>query len=99
MTSPALIQIVGTPVACATGVRETWRELAQWMAGQLEARYGPAVSVAYYDLFDAGCPRLPEGAQLPLVLINGDVVTSGGKLSLPVIRKRLETLGVTLNGP
>jgi hypothetical protein len=95
MTTPVNIEIVGAPVACATGVRETWRELAHYMAGQLGARYGEAVTVAYYDLFQPDCPALPEGAQLPLVLINGDVLSSGGKLSMPAIRKRLEAMGVT----
>jgi hypothetical protein len=62
--------------------------------GQIEGRYGPAVSVTYYDLFEPDCPPLPEGAQLPLVFVNDDVLSSGGKLSMPAIRKRLEALGV-----
>ncbi len=95
MTAQAVIQVVGAPVACATGVQETWRDLAQWLAGQIEGRYGEAVSFTYYDLFDSDCPPLPAGAQLPLVLVNGDVLTNGGKLSMPAIRKRLEALGVT----
>jgi disulfide oxidoreductase YuzD len=94
MTTTAVIQIVGAPVACATGVQETWRELAQWIGAQIEGRYGPAVSVTYYDLFEPDCPPLPEGAQLPLVFVNDDVLSSGGKLSMPAIRKRLEVLGV-----
>lgn len=94
MTTPAKIEIVGTPVACAEGVKETWRELAHWAAQQLQRRYGPAVNVVYYDLFDPTCPQIPDGAQLPLVLINGDVFSSGGKLSIPAIRKHLETMGV-----
>lgn len=98
MTETVVIQIVGAPVACATGVQETWRELAQWMARQIEGRYGPAVTVTYYDLFEPDCPPLPEGAQLPLVLVNGDVLSSGGKLSMPAIRRRLETLGVAAHG-
>ena len=49
---------------------------------------------ATFDLFDPGCPPLPPNAQLPLVLVNGDVVSNGGKISLPVIRKRLKTLDI-----
>jgi disulfide oxidoreductase YuzD len=98
VTTTALIQIVGAPVACATGVQETWRELAAWMAGQLEGRYGTAVSVTYYDLFQPECPPLPAGTQLPLVLVNGEVLSSGGKLSMPAIRKRLESLGIMARG-
>lgn len=94
MTTPTRIEIIGAPVACAEGVQETWRDLAQWMGEQLHRRYGSSVDVIYYDLFDADCPSMPEDAQLPLVLINGDVLSSGGKLSMPAIRRRLEAQGV-----
>ena len=88
------IQIVGAPVVCADGVKDTWRDLADWLAGKLQARYGTAVSVTYYDLFDPGCPTLPPDTQLPIVLVNDDVLSSGGKLSMPTIRRHLESLGV-----
>jgi hypothetical protein len=81
-------------MACAGGVKDTWRDLAGWMAGKLQARYGTAVSVTYYDLFDVSCPALPPNAELPFVLINDEVLSSGGKLSMPAIRRRLDTLGI-----
>ncbi|GAB4282789.1 MAG: hypothetical protein Kow0080_36780 [Candidatus Promineifilaceae bacterium] len=96
MNNPTNIQIIGTPVACAEGIKETWRDLAHWVAGQLKGRYGTAVTVTYYDLFDPNCPPLPPEAQLPLVLINGEVISSGGKLSMPAIRRHLDALGVSL---
>ena len=92
--APVVIQIIGTPVACAEGVKETWREMAGWAAGQLHNRFGPAVQVHYFDLFDPDCPPLPPDSQLPLVLINGQMVPSNGKISLPVIRRYLEGLGL-----
>ncbi|HET7077029.1 MAG TPA: hypothetical protein VFM49_06205 [Chloroflexia bacterium] len=92
MEGPIVVQIVGTPVACAAGVKDTWREVARWTAGQLRTRFGDAVRVEYYDLFDPACPRLPSDAQLPLVTVDGAVVTSGGKISVPAIRKRLDEL-------
>ena len=94
MNTPTTIQIIGSPVACADGVKETWRDLAGWMAGKLKARYGTAVTTTYYDLFEPNCPPLPPDTQLPLVLVNGDVVSSGGKLSMPAIRQHLDALGV-----
>ncbi len=93
MTS-ALVQIIGAPVACAEGVKDTWRDVAQHAADQLRTRFGDSVQVWYFDLFDPACPPLPAGAQLPLVLLEGEVVSSGGKISVPAIRKRLEALGV-----
>ncbi len=88
------VQIVGAPVACAEGVKETWRDVAKHAADQLRARFGDSAQVQYFDLFDPACPALPAGAQLPLVLIEGEVLSSGGKISVPAIRKRLEALGI-----
>jgi hypothetical protein len=35
---------------------------------------------------------MPQDAQLPLVLVEGEVLSSGGKISIPVIRRRIEEL-------
>lgn len=42
MNERATIQIIGSPVACADGVKDSWRELAGWIAGKLRERYGTA---------------------------------------------------------
>lgn len=94
MTEKALVQIIGAPVACADGVKDSWRETAHWAARQLAARFGNSVQVDYFDLFARDCPPLSEGAQLPLVLLNGQVVSSGGKISVPTIRRRIEEMGI-----
>lgn len=86
------VQIIGAPIACSDGVKDSWREVAAWAAGQLKAKFGEAVETRYYDLFDAGCPPMPTGAQLPLVLVNSEVVSSGGKIAIPAIRKKIEAL-------
>jgi len=90
----AVVHIVGAPIACAEGVKDTWRDVAAWAGGQLKARYGDQVRVEYFDLFDPACPPLPPDAQLPLVLVNGAVISAGGKISIPAIHKRLETLNI-----
>jgi hypothetical protein len=94
MSDLTTIQIIGSPVACADGVKDTWRDLAGYLAGKLKSRYGTAVSTTYYDLFDPDCPPLPPDSQLPLVLVNGEVLTSGGKLSMPILHRHLDALGV-----
>lgn len=94
MTPPVVVQIVGAPVACAGGVKDTWREVAALAGDQLGRRFGETVQVEYFDLFDPACPPVPPGSQLPLVLINGEIFSSGGKVSVPAIRKRLEALGL-----
>jgi len=94
MIEQALIQIVGTPVACGEGYRDSWREAAAWAAERLVARYGEAVRVEYHDLFDPACPAFPPHAQIPVVLINAECVSSGGKISVPTIRKHLDAMGI-----
>ncbi len=89
----AVVQIVGAPVACAEGVKDTWREVAAWAAGVLSNRFGQGVQVEYFDLFDFACPSLPDGAQLPVVIVNDKVISCGGKISVPAIRKYLEESG------
>lgn len=86
MADPVLVEIVGAPV-CVKGQPTTWRSVSAYVADQLPLQFGDGVRVVYHDLFDAGCPPLPEGAQLPLVLVDGAVVSSGGKLSVPAIRR------------
>lgn len=96
MNKPVLVQIIGAPIACKEGVKDSWREVATWAAGQLEARFGEDVQVIYYDLFDANCPIIPAGAQLPLVLVNAELLSSGGKISIPAIRKKVEALNIEI---
>ena len=94
MTSPVIVRIVGAQIACEEGIKDTWREVAAWAADQLKARFGDAVEVRYFDLFDADCPALPDGAQLPLVLVEDEVLSSGGKISVPAIRRKVESIMV-----
>jgi hypothetical protein len=92
MTPPVVVQIIGASVACAEGVKDTWREIAALANDQLRRRFGQMVKVQYFGLFDPTCPSLPAGVQLPLVLINNEIFSSGGKISIPAIRKHLENL-------
>ncbi len=90
--STVLVQIIGAPIACKEGVKDSWREVAHWASEQLSARFGDEVQVKYYDLFDAECPPMPDNVQLPLVMIAGEVISSGGKISVPVLRRKIETI-------
>jgi hypothetical protein len=92
MSTPVLVQIIASPIACKEGIRDSWREVAAWTEQQLHLRFGEAVQVRYHDLFDADCPPIPQGAQLPVVLIAAELFSNGGKISLPAIRKRIETI-------
>lgn len=92
MNAPVSVQIVGAPIACKEGVKDTWREIAAWAGGQLRQRFDDAVRVQYFDLFEPTCPSMPTGAQLPLILVNGEVLSSGGKISVPALRRKIESI-------
>ena len=92
MIRPILVTIIGVPVACKEGLKETWREVANWATDRLHGQYGDWVRVNYFDLFAPDCPQLPANSQLPVVMVNDKVVSSGGKISIPLIRKKNEEL-------
>jgi hypothetical protein len=92
MNKQVLVQIVGAPIACEEGVKDSWRKVSAWATGQLKTYFGEAVQVKYYDLFDADCPSVPAGLQLPLVLVDSEAVISGGKISVPVIRNKINII-------
>jgi len=48
--------------------------------------------VRYYDLSDPACPTIPPGAQLPIVLVEHEVLSSGGKISVPKIKRKIEMI-------
>ncbi len=98
MGAPIVVRIIGAPVACAEGVKDTWREIATWIGENLATRFGEKVQVAYLDLFDPTCPSLPPDAQLPVVYIADELFSSGGKVNGPAIRRRIEALISSADG-
>ncbi len=94
MIEPIIVQIIGAPIACKDGVKDTWTQVAKWVARQLAANYGNAVSTTYYDLFDPDCPKIPVDAQLPMVLLERQVLIACGKISIPIIRRYLDEINI-----
>lgn len=97
MTTPILVKIIGAPVACKDGIKESWRKVAEWAAGQLQARYGDGVSVQYFDLFDPDCPTIPPESQLPVVIVDGVLESSGGKFLFRSFARKSMNLGKPIN--
>ena len=84
------VQIIGTLVACKEGMKDSWREVADYVSRQLYARFQDEVEVKYFDLFEKDCPFFPKDTQIPVVLINGELLSSGGKISVPLLRSYIE---------
>ena len=96
MNESILVKIVGAPVVCKDGIKESWRELAKWVNGKLQVQYGESVQVQYFDLFDVNCPSLPEGSQIPMIFVNDELLSAGGKISLPMILRNIDKLKPTV---
>lgn len=90
--NPIQVTIIGAPIACEEGVKEAWRDVAHWAFKRLQAKYGDKVVTQYFDLFDSDCPQFPAGSQLPIVFVNGNMISSGEKVSMPLIKKEIEAL-------
>jgi len=84
------VQIIGTQIACSEGLKDSWRELAAFVKSQLSVRFPNKVEVEYFDLFDERCPSFPKDAQIPVVLIDGELFSSGGKIAIPKLTKFLD---------
>jgi disulfide oxidoreductase YuzD len=92
MSQAVLVQIIGSPIACKEGVKDSWRDVAAWAADKLKVRFGQSVELRYFDLFDIDCPPMSADAKLPLVIVGAKVVSNGGKISIPAIEREIESI-------
>ena len=97
LMAKAQIKIVGALIACSEGLRDDWRNVSCWVAGVLKETYGDQISLKYFDLFEEGKPDLPKDAVLPIIILNDKVISMGGKISIPLIKKRTERNGHRIN--
>lgn len=88
------VLILGLPPAAGCASDKTWRAAAEYVRTRLVARFGSAVRFAYVDLFSAEMGEHPEfetlvaaGTPLPIVLIDGALGFSGGKLQISAIER------------
>jgi len=104
MENPIPVRIFGVRVACGDGSTDTWRQITDWTRRQLVRRFNERVTVAYYDLFSPEIDRFPEvlalvrdgRGQVPLVYVGDELLSWGGKVSVPAIRRRIEEMVVQM---
>ena len=102
MDQRVTVRIFGTLTACRDGTGDAWRDTAAFARRALSRRFGDQVAVEYYDLFSPEMDRFPEvvalvaagQGQVPLVFVDGELLSTGGKVSVPDIRRRLEAMGL-----
>ena len=99
------VRVFGVPTSggCDCGTQSsTWREAAEWIGRSLKGHFGEQIRVEYYDLFTEAPDAFPEvlelvargEAQPPLVFVGDELLSSGGRISGPAIRRRLEASGL-----
>ena len=101
--SPVVVRVFGVPIADACGARDGWRAATDWVERSLAGYFGDQVRVEYIDLFSDHAVQYPAAMELvasgkatpPLVFVGDDLLTSGGKISGPAIRRQLEAIGLT----
>jgi len=93
---PVFVRIIGVPSTCPDGIREPWRAVARLVANQLTARFGDQVIIKYHDLFSTEGLSWAErvDGNAPLVFVGDELLLAGDKVSVPVIRQRLESMGL-----
>ncbi len=86
------VEIIGAKIACSQGLRDDWRNLAEWIGSKFDILYNGRVITIYYDLFDENHPLLPENAKLPVVIVDHEIFSMGGKIAMSLIRKKIDEI-------
>ena len=89
------VLIVGLPSAAGCPSDKTWRAAGTFVAHRLRACFGAEVDCEYAELFTADMARHPGveatvargDATPPIVLIDGGLAFSGGKLNVSAIER------------
>ncbi len=96
------VRVFGVPTANSCGPQDAWRDTTEWIGRSLKQHFGNRIRVEYYDLFSEAPDAFPKVLELvargeappPLVFVGDELLSSGGKISSPAIRRRLEALGI-----
>ena len=102
------VLIVGLPAAATCPPQKTWRAAAGFVTQRLHAQFGEDVAVEYVDLFSpemAGHPDVEtriatDGLVPPVVVVDGSVLSGGGKLNISAIERAVAAAleGVATHG-
>ncbi len=89
------VLVVGYPASAGCPPEKTWRAAASILEQRLRGRFAGAIDFAYVDLFSREMAQHPEVEAMvasgiaipPIVLIDGVLASSGGKLNLSAIER------------
>ena len=96
-----IVRIFGVPVAgCKPG--KTWRDAASFAKNLLTLRFGSKIEVEYIEFLSPEWEKFPNitdlintgQAQIPIVMVNDEILSSGGKVNVGKIEKYLLNMGL-----
>ncbi len=98
---PTIVRVFTTPDAsCGAGM--TWTAAVGFIRERLNRRFDGRVAVEQVEIFSQRSFEFPtvldairQGAELPVVLVGGRIVSQGGKLSESRIARAIEAQGST----
>lgn len=95
-TVPVLV-LAAPDASCAQG--QTWSGVTAFVGARLRQRFGERISVEHVELFSARSFEFPDalaaverGASLPVVMVDGRLVSTGRKLSERAIAHAVEAV-------
>ncbi|TVR87818.1 MAG: hypothetical protein EA428_12750 [Spirochaetaceae bacterium] len=101
--SDAVVTVFAPPASECAGTN-TWENAVLAFEHRFAKRYGNRVRFKAAPLFSpeffqnpAVTEAVQQGAEAPIITLNGRVIQRGGKLSERIIREELEKLGILPN--
>lgn len=96
-----MVRIFGVPVAgCKPG--KSWQDAANFAKNWLSSRFGKQVEVEYVEFLPCRWKDFPEvielinkeKAKIPIITVNDEVISTGGKVNISQIEKYLLDIGL-----
>ena len=95
------VTILAPPMAECSPGKQIWTDAADMAARYLRARFGDEVVVDFVEMFSSEAFAHPElmsvvqddSLGLPVVFVDGDVLSSGGKIDFGLICRELDRRG------
>lgn len=98
----ALVRIFTAPDAACRPGAATWASATRLLGQRLQRRFQGAVDLEHVEMFSPRSFDFPDvlaaverGSPLPLVVVDGQIISEGGKLSEPTIVLALRARGLT----
>lgn len=91
-----MVRIFGVPVAgCKPG--KSWQDAANFAKKLLTSKFGDQIKVEYIEFLPSKWKDFPEviesinkgKAKIPIITVNGEAISTGGKINISQIEKRL----------